>query len=57
MGVNSVYLDLHASWGNYTKIPNEWFYKNLGMSVNILGTYYYRRRDWLNSTTHHWREF
>ena len=61
-GVNSVYLDLHASWGDYKKIPNEWFYEASGITTNgsgtnILGSYYYRRHDWLNSTTHKWREF
>jgi len=61
-GVNSVYLDLHASWGSYKQIPNEWFYEASGITTNgsgsnILGSYYYRRHDWLNSTTYKWREF
>ena len=54
-GVNTVYLDLHASWGDYKKIPNEWFYEASGRTVNILGSYYYRRADWKNSKN--WREF
>ena len=54
-GVNTVYLDLHASWGDYKKIPNEWFYEATGRTVNILGSYYYRRADWKNSKN--WREF
>ena len=55
LGVNSVYLDLHVAWGDYRKIPNEWFYAVSGMSVNMLGSYYYRRADWRH--TKNWREF
>jgi prepilin-type processing-associated H-X9-DG protein len=55
LGVNSVYLDLHVAWGDYRKIPNEWFYAVSGMSVNMLGSYYYRRADWRH--TKDWREF
>ena len=55
LGVNSIYLDLHVSWGDYRKIPNEWFYAASGISTNILGSYYYRRADWRH--TKQWREY
>ena len=56
MGTNSLYLDLHASTGHYSQIPDEWGYACRGMgSVSLLGSYYYRRYDW--RYTKAWREY
>lgn len=55
LGVNSVYVDLHVEWGDYRKIPNEWYYSVSGMTVGMVGSYYYRRADWRH--TKQWREY
>ena len=55
MSTNSLYLDLHASTGHFSKIPDEWAYACRGITVNMLGSYYYRRYDW--RYTKAWREY
>ena len=44
-GTNSLYLDLHVSWGKYTEIPSAWFYAANSISSDIWSTWYFRRSD------------
>ena len=44
-GTNTLYLDLHGSHGNYTKIPNSWFYTSNSITTDVLSTWYFRRSD------------
>ena len=42
---NSIYLDLHAATGHYTKIPNQFTYDVLGISRKVVDSWYYRRKN------------
>ena len=42
---NSIYLDLHAATGHYTKIPNVFTYDVLGISRKVVDSWYYRRKN------------